>query len=79
MSGSIRSNIVFGASTDEKRLQEVVASCGLARDLRMMPDGIDTEVGENGSTLSGGQRQRISLVRAAYRQSEIVFLDDPVS
>lgn len=38
-----------------------------------------TYIGEKGITLSGGQRQRICVARAAYAQSDIVLLDDPLS
>lgn len=38
-----------------------------------------TLVGEKGITLSGGQRQRLCIARAAYVQSDVVLLDDPLS
>ena len=44
-----------------------------------MPDGDQTVVGERGVMLSGGQKARISLARAAYRDADIVLLDDPLS
>ena len=40
---------------------------------------VSTEIGEKGITLSGGQRQRICIARAAYEDSAIVLLDDPLS
>jgi ATP-binding cassette subfamily C (CFTR/MRP) protein 1 len=43
------------------------------------PADLRTRIGEKGVTLSGGQRQRICVSRAAYRESEIVLLDDPLS
>ena len=44
-----------------------------------MPDGDQTVVGERGVMLSGGQKARICLARAAYRDADIVLLDDPLS
>lgn len=38
-----------------------------------------TKVGERGITLSGGQKQRVCIARAAYIESDIVLLDDPLS
>ena len=48
-------------------------------DLRQFPDGDRTDIGEKGVNLSGGQQQRVSLARAAYVQSDLVILDDPLS
>ena len=44
-----------------------------------MPDGDQTVVGERGAGLSGGQKARVGLARAAYRDADIVLLDDPLS
>lgn len=41
--------------------------------------GDQTLVGERGVTLSGGQKARLSLARAVYRNSDVYFLDDPLS
>jgi ABC-type multidrug transport system fused ATPase/permease subunit len=51
--GSIRSNIVFGSSFDLDRYNAVLKACALETDIRLMPDGDMTEVGEAGRTLSG--------------------------
>ena len=45
----------------------------------MLPAGDQTEIGEKGINLSGGQKQRVSLARAVYNNSDIYFLDDPLS
>jgi ATP-binding cassette subfamily B protein len=50
-----------------------LACCDFVYDL---PDGIDTVIGEGGSTLSGGELQRISIARAILKDSKIVILDE---
>ncbi len=48
-------------------------------DLKALPQGDQTEIGERGINLSGGQKQRVSLARAAYANAEIYLFDDPLS
>ncbi|WVF68600.1 hypothetical protein IAT40_003369 [Kwoniella sp. CBS 6097] len=81
-SGSIRQNITFSAEerdVDQRRVEHVIDACGLRPDVELWPDGDLTNIGERGITLSGGQRQRICIARAAYENSDIVLLDDPLS
>ena len=54
-------------------------ACALTDDMKILPSGDMTEIGENGVNLSGGQKQRVSLARAAYNQADVVLLDDPLS
>lgn len=77
-SGTIRDNILFGASPDENRLQDVVQKAVLDETLRMLPRGIETPVGERGVVLSGGQKQRIVLARALLRDCPVMLFDDPI-
>ncbi|XP_037672018.1 multidrug resistance-associated protein 9 [Choloepus didactylus] len=77
--GNVRENILFGEKYDHQRYQHTVHVCGLQKDLRNLPYGDLTEIGERGLNLSGGQRQRISLARAIYSDHELYLLDDPLS
>ncbi|KAE8303230.1 Multidrug resistance-associated protein 1 [Giardia duodenalis] len=79
MSGTIISNIIFHKPLDEQKLAKVISLCCLDKDLAVLPSGINTEVGERGTSLSGGQKARIALARAVYADSDIYLLDDPLS
>ncbi|KAK7049860.1 hypothetical protein VNI00_005290 [Paramarasmius palmivorus] len=75
---TVRENIA-GEDINEERFREVLRTCSLERDIELLPDGVDTEIGEKGINLSGGQKARVCLARAAYSSSDIVLLDDPLS
>ncbi|CAI6344119.1 unnamed protein product [Macrosiphum euphorbiae] len=76
---SLKNNILFGETFDDRAYKNVTDACGLKSDFQMLPAGDDTEIGEKGINLSGGQKQRVSLARAVYKESDIYFLDDPLS
>uniref|UniRef100_A0A7S2IV57 ATP-dependent transporter ycf16 n=1 Tax=Haptolina brevifila TaxID=156173 RepID=A0A7S2IV57_9EUKA len=75
----LRDNIVFGAPFDSTRYEAVLDACALRDDLKLLPAGDATEIGEKGINLSGGQQQRVNLARACYADSDIVILDDVLS
>ncbi|KAK9466533.1 P-loop containing nucleoside triphosphate hydrolase protein [Lipomyces arxii] len=76
---TLMDNILFGRPYDEERYNRVIKDCALERDLKVLPDGDQTEIGERGINISGGQKSRITLARAAYYDAEIVLLDDVLS
>lgn len=79
-SGTIRENLLMGnfnATKDD--IQKVVRAAHIDEFLEEMPDGLDSEIGERGTTLSGGQRQRVAIARAMLKDSPIVILDEATS
>ncbi|KAI8896536.1 P-loop containing nucleoside triphosphate hydrolase protein [Globomyces pollinis-pini] len=78
-SGTLRDNILFTSELNNQKLNECIDVCGMSADLLQLPDGINTELGENGITLSGGQKSRLALARAIYKNSDIYLLDDPLA
>ena len=79
-SRTVKENILFGTdSAGEAELQKAIRTASLEKDIEMLPDGLETLVGEKGVALSGGQKQRISIARAVIKDPEILILDDALS
>ncbi|XP_077867953.1 ATP-binding cassette sub-family C member 9-like [Saccoglossus kowalevskii] len=76
---SLRDNILFGETYVRERYNTVLQVCALNADLRSLPGGDMTEIGERGINMSGGQKHRICLARALYSNTDVVILDDPLS
>ncbi|KAK0179174.1 hypothetical protein PV327_007989 [Microctonus hyperodae] len=76
---TMQENILFGKPLDKALYNRVIDACALELDIKMLPAGDQTEIGEKGINLSGGQKQRVALARAVYSNSDVYFLDDPLS
>ncbi|CAM2751045.1 ABC transporter ATP-binding protein [Salinicoccus roseus] len=79
-SRTVRENILFGnPGAMEAQLEDAIHLSALDQDLKRMPEGLETMVGEKGIALSGGQKQRISIARSLIRDPDILILDDALS
>ncbi|MCR8940540.1 ABC transporter ATP-binding protein/permease [Streptomyces sp. OUCMDZ-4982] len=79
LSGTLADNLRLGAPYTDDELREACRTAALDGYLDSAPDGLDTLVGERGSTLSGGQLQRLALARAVLRRPAVLLLDDITS
>lgn len=79
-SGTIKDNILMGnKNATEADIQRVVSMAHLDEFICTLEKGLDTEIGERGTTLSGGQRQRVAIARAMLKDAPIVILDEATS
>ncbi|KAL6712781.1 ATP-binding cassette glutathione S-conjugate transporter ycf1 [Lecanora helva] len=79
MNASVKENITFGHRWDPHFYERTLHACALTDDLKTLPDGDQTEVGERGISLSGGQKARLTLARAVYARADVYLLDDCLS
>ena len=79
INGTVEENILFGSPRDIEKLKCAICTSQLASEVSEWGDGMGQMIGERGINLSGGQKQRICVARAAYAESDIVLLDDPLS
>lgn len=79
---TVVANVAFGVPKEDIDISRVMNALTLANALdfvNALPEGIHSNLGQDGKLLSGGQKQRIGIARSLYRNNQILILDEPTS
>lgn len=79
-SGTIASNLAFGKpDATEKEMYDALETAQAIDFVNKMPNKLDTEVSQGGTSVSGGQKQRLSIARALIKNPQVYIFDDSFS
>lgn len=76
---TVRENITFGAKATDEELWDILEKAYLRSEIEALPQGLDTVLGNGGTSLSGGQNQRLCIARTIFRDPKIIILDEATS
>ncbi|WP_048847447.1 thiol reductant ABC exporter subunit CydD [Tanticharoenia sakaeratensis] len=77
---TVRENILFARpDATDAELRAAVSAAALDRVIELLPQGLDTHLGEGGFGLSGGQAQRVAIARAFLKDAPLLLLDEPTA
>ena len=78
--GTVRDNVLYGRpDAAEEEMEEAARIAEATGFIDELPEGWETNIGEDGHRLSGGQRQRIAIARAVLKDAPVLVLDEATS